>query len=598
MSKNIWLGFVFLLAIAILTFSTLIVGDIKIFRNRYEVKIHFDNLGGTKKGDEVRVDGIAMGKVSNFQLAPKGVIVQAELERDIAIYSDYYIFAEQYSILGGNVLSIFRGTKTNEPIDLKKEILIGKIKPSSLDEIASFISQNRESFSEFVNSMREIVKDVKGGSGTLGKLLKDPELFDEIKDVFTKIKKGEGTLGKLITDETLYKDLTELISQAKKGKGFVSKILYDEKFVEDITNTINAVNKLVKKLDSGEGTLGKIISDDSLYKDIRTLLTQIKEGKGFLSKALYDEKFADEISSTFNALQKLAKKLESDKGTLSQLMNDESLYKNIKDLVNDVKQGKGILSKLIHDEKLACQVSETIEKVDKVVKKIESGEGTLGKLTKDDELYKSAKQTLEGTNALFGKAAQTKVYFGADYKTFTDNYLGLGRTYLKIVPSDDKYFLAGVSVLDIDPKSKITYENGLEGRSQYFIKPDAQLAYKIPWFLDKRLTGRFGILEGKVGGGLEFDLENLLVDYPLQLTIEGRDAYNSVKDEDIDENIGGIMVRGFLKTQFAKEGFFKNIKLFAGATRAKEGPELFGGLGFEYEEEDIKTLVGLIGLTK
>lgn len=477
MGKGTWLGFVFFIAIVVLVFSTLVIGRITVFKKTYQIKILFDNLGGVKKGDDVRVDGIVVGKVSDFEFATRGVIAYIDLDEDITVYSDYQIVSEQYSMLGGNIISISRGTKTNERIDPKVILLQGRVKPSSLDELGNFAAENKQAFQELINSLRDVAKDIKEGSGTIGKLIKDPELYNQIKEIVSKIKSGEGTVGKLITSDELYKDVTDLLNQVKHGKGFITKILYDENFAQEITNTIDTVNKLVKK--------------------------------------------------------------------------------------------------------------------------VEAGEGTLGKLTQDDELYKKAKQTLEGTSSIFGKVAATKVSLGSEYRTFSDNY-GIGKVFLRIEPSEDKYFLAGVSILDLDKHSNIDFKDKIsEYDSQTIIKPDVQLAYRIPWILDKRLTGRFGLLEGKVGGGVELNWDDFyLFKHPFQLTVEGRDAYNSVEDEDIDENINGPMIRAFAKTQLAREGFFKNFKLFAGGARGKDHPELMAGIGFEYEEEDIRTLVSLLGLSR
>jgi phospholipid/cholesterol/gamma-HCH transport system substrate-binding protein len=62
----------------------------------------------------------------------------------------------------------------------------------------------------------------------------------DVKEIAAKINRGDGTMGKLINDQTLY---TEVRDASKN--------------IKEITRKINA----------GEGTLGKLVNEDKLYRD-------------------------------------------------------------------------------------------------------------------------------------------------------------------------------------------------------------------------------------------------------------------------------------------------------------------------------------------
>jgi phospholipid/cholesterol/gamma-HCH transport system substrate-binding protein len=68
--------------------------------------------------------------------------------------------------------------------------------------------------------------------------------------VSEKIERGEGSLGKLINDESLYQEAKDAIQSVK---GFT------------------------EKLDKGEGTLGKLISDDTLAKEAEKTMKKIQK---------------------------------------------------------------------------------------------------------------------------------------------------------------------------------------------------------------------------------------------------------------------------------------------------------------------------------
>jgi phospholipid/cholesterol/gamma-HCH transport system substrate-binding protein len=71
-----------------------------------------------------------------------------------------------------------------------------------------------------------------------------------LKNISETIERGEGTLGKLIKDESLYRDVKE---------------------------TIQSVKGIAEKVEKGEGTLGKLVSDDKLMKEAEKTMKKIQK---------------------------------------------------------------------------------------------------------------------------------------------------------------------------------------------------------------------------------------------------------------------------------------------------------------------------------
>src|SRR5205814_5574743 len=141
--------------------------------------------------------------------------------------------------------------------------------------------------------------------------------------------------------------------------------------------------------------------------------------------------------------------------------------------------------------------------------------------------------------------------------------------------------------------------------NEAIFKPEIQLAYRAPWLLDRHLTVRGGYLEGKPGGALDFSWEDWgLFSYPVRFTFEARDAYNSVSRERIDEQISGPLLRAYLRVplwirkETWLETLLSTIHLYAGVSRFPHDPEYLVGLAIEWPDEDIRTLVGLIGTAR
>jgi phospholipid/cholesterol/gamma-HCH transport system substrate-binding protein len=76
------------------------------------------------------------------------------------------------------------------------------------------------------------------------------ETVDTLKDISERIGRGEGTLGKLIKDESLYQEAKE---------------------------TMQSVKGIVEKVEKGEGTLGKLVSDDTLMKEAEKTMKKVQK---------------------------------------------------------------------------------------------------------------------------------------------------------------------------------------------------------------------------------------------------------------------------------------------------------------------------------
>jgi phospholipid/cholesterol/gamma-HCH transport system substrate-binding protein len=155
--------------------------------------------------------------------------------------------------------------------------------------------------------------------------------------------------------------------------------------VANIKDASESFKKIAEKVEKGQGTLGKLVADDKLYKDLsatsqslKNIAQQIERGEGTLGKLVKDETLYKTLKNTASNLEKVSHKLERGEGTLGKLINEDELYKDLRVLSKDLKN--------------------TAQNLDKIVARLEKGEGTLGKLLKDDSLYTEAKKTLKSVN--------------------------------------------------------------------------------------------------------------------------------------------------------------------------------------------------------
>jgi phospholipid/cholesterol/gamma-HCH transport system substrate-binding protein len=213
------------------------------------------------------------------------------------------------------------------------------------------------------------------------------ELLDQIKrlavpanEILTKANRGEGTLGRVVNDESLYRNLDSTIAEAKTT-------------VKQLQQTLDRVNR-------GEGTAGALLNDRELYNNlnksvlqIEAITSEIRAGRGTAGKLLRDEELYNDTRLAINDLRTATNKINL--------------------LIDDVSAGKGTIGKLFKDDKLYGDASLTLERFNGAAVRIESlladaqaGKGTLGRLVNDDALYNNANSTVQSINKFSDNASR------------------------------------------------------------------------------------------------------------------------------------------------------------------------------------------------
>jgi phospholipid/cholesterol/gamma-HCH transport system substrate-binding protein len=177
--------------------------------------------------------------------------------------------------------------------------------------------------------------------------------------------------------------------------------------VQNLNEMSKRVRAIVEGIDSGEGTVGKLIHDEELYRNVNSVVTR-----------------ADSIVS----------RIDRGEGTIGKLTASEELYEKANSLVNradtlvaDVQAQKGTLGKFIYDPAVFNNARDLVERGNRMTAKIESGEGTLGKLYTDDALYnniRNAAANVEQATAKLNSEQGTAGKFFSDPR-FYDNVTGL-----------------------------------------------------------------------------------------------------------------------------------------------------------------------------
>jgi phospholipid/cholesterol/gamma-HCH transport system substrate-binding protein len=204
--------------------------------------------------------------------------------------------------------------------------------------------------------------------------------------------------------------------------------------------TLQNVDVLVKRMDSiltfvqsGQGSIGKVIYDPSLFNranemlaQLQQIVAQVNSDKGSIGKLLNSDELYNKANLAVDNLNKTIDQMNSGQGTVGKLMKDPALYDNANQtmskanqLLTDINAGKGTLGKLAKDEELAKKLDTTVTRLNSILDRLDKGEGTAGKLMVDPSLYNNADQMLVETRNLVASIRKDpKTYLTIHMKIF------------------------------------------------------------------------------------------------------------------------------------------------------------------------------------
>jgi phospholipid/cholesterol/gamma-HCH transport system substrate-binding protein len=242
------------------------------------------------------------------------------------------------------------------------------------------------------------------GNDLLGQINK---LAIPTSEILNKANQGEGTLGRIINDEALYRNLDNTVGEAKL--------------------TMLKIQTLIERVKSGDGSAGKLLNDPELYNNLNATVTKLngisddikgvsqdlRNGKGTAGKFLTDD-------ALYNDVRQSLQEIKSSMAKINSVVDDFKL------VTQDINEGKGTAGKFLKDEQLyndarntLARFNSTAEKLDSILGEAQEGKGTLGKILKDETLYNNINQTSANVNQLSSEA--TKMIY--DFRQNPKKYL-------------------------------------------------------------------------------------------------------------------------------------------------------------------------------
>lgn len=329
-------GLFILIAVLLFAGGVLMMGDkTKMFIDKGALSVIMPDVAGLKIGAPVWLAGVDVGLVTSigFETPEKNneitVLLQIDKSALKKINTDSRITIKTRGLMGEKYVDITPSLSFSD----KPPTVIRGENVARLDDVM-----------------------VKAGAS-----------FDRLNRVMEKVERGEGSLGKLMTDKKLYDNLANLSFELKiladtinRGEGSLGKLMRSDEPYKKIVAILNRADATLTDIQSADGTLGKLVRDRGLYDKM--------------------VKLADKSSLAADDMRELKKILTSKENTIGKLLTDKDLY------------DRGVA--------LVIRADSAVKAYEEAAARLKTKDGTAGKLLNDREAYDKLVTMIESVDAL------------------------------------------------------------------------------------------------------------------------------------------------------------------------------------------------------
>jgi len=288
MNKEFKIGLVVIVVISILIIGVNYLKGLNILSNNQLYYPEYEDIGGLQVGSSIMVNGYQVGMVGDIELLlekDQSLLVTLRLDKKLNLPTNSNSRIINQDLMGTKGISLILG-------DAATFLNIGDTIESSIegslqDEVNAQILPLKNKAEELIGSMDSVMmiitavlnKDARNNlSSSLKSLDKTFELLSKsMQKVDHVVSENDNRISKII------ENLESISQNIENNNGEVKNILTNfsnisDSFVKaDIATTLQNFNKITTKINNGEGSVGLLMKDDKIYKNLEQSTKELSE---------------------------------------------------------------------------------------------------------------------------------------------------------------------------------------------------------------------------------------------------------------------------------------------------------------------------------
>ncbi len=280
--------FIFLgIAIFIVTILTL-GGQQKTFKNSITVKTVFNDVEGLQKGNNVWFSGVKIGTVKRLSFVGNSKVevdINIEEKSREFIRKDAMAKIGSEGFIGNKLIEIFGGSPKAAPIE--EGDMLKVLETTSTDEMIGTFQANNKNLLEITTDLKVVSKRLTNGEGTVGKLLTDERLANELSSVMAALHRASANTERLTSTIAGYTSRLNnrgtLANELVTDTAVFARLRATSIQLDEVSRTakevIQGLNDATLQVNSGlnneNAPLGMLLRNEEAGSNISTILQNL-----------------------------------------------------------------------------------------------------------------------------------------------------------------------------------------------------------------------------------------------------------------------------------------------------------------------------------
>ncbi len=265
--------------------------DPSMFRGRYSVMAVVENAGGLRRSDPVQMRGVNIGRVMSFVMVPEGVSIELEIEGEYEVPVDSQVRLVGIGLMGGRTVEILPG---DSPVMAEAgDVLAGTVS----SDVFGIVSEVGDDAEEMIRRISDLlteptVASFQASAQELESVLTDlAAISREQRDELTGVVQSLNEAARSVSSTTSSAG-PAIESAAARADSALTVATRNLEAFEAVATDLRSI---LGRIERGEGTLGRLAHDDSLYvslnsaaSSLQLLLDDIRENPGrYISLSIF-----------------------------------------------------------------------------------------------------------------------------------------------------------------------------------------------------------------------------------------------------------------------------------------------------------------------
>lgn len=288
MNKEFKIGLVVIVVISILIIGVNYLKGLNILSNNQSYYAEYEDIGGLQVGSSIMVNGYQVGMVGDIELLlekNQSLLVTLRFDKKLNIPTNSNSRIVNQDLMGTKGISLIIGDATT--FLNVGDTMLSSVQGSLKDEVNAQILPLKNKAEELIGSMDSVMMIItavlnKDARNNLSNSLKSLNttfslLSESMKKVDHIVTENDNRVSKII------ENLESISQNIENNNGEIKNILTNfsnisDSFVKaDIATTLQNFNKISTKINNGEGSIGLLMKDDKIYKNLEQATKELTE---------------------------------------------------------------------------------------------------------------------------------------------------------------------------------------------------------------------------------------------------------------------------------------------------------------------------------